>query len=65
MEDVDANDVLTECVSDCTCEDDVLKMLAVTLLIVGLFVDCTRTEGEYDFWYEIIVIKLALNAVPE
>ena len=49
VEEVDANDILTEGVCDCACKDDLLKVLAVTLPIVGLLVDCPRTESEYDF----------------
>ena len=49
VEEVDANEVLTEGVGDCACKDDVLKVLAVTLLIVDLLVDCIRTEGRMIF----------------
>ena len=55
VEEVDANDALTEGVGVCECKDDVLKVLAVTLPIVGLLVECTKTEGEYDFRSETTV----------
>ena len=61
VEEVDANDILTEGVGDCACKDDVLKELAVTLSIVGLLVDCTKTEGEYDYEHTFYIMPFNIE----